>query len=105
MQQGSPAVWRAASHFTPYAPKTDIMIKQCCFQAENFIWAGLYFLRCLFSYTELKCAVSSCSLRAFPLSEVFVFAFNGVQSDCGNTGPAEVSQTRGEGMVVVVRLV
>lgn len=43
----------------------------------------------------------------FPLSfstfwSVFV-AFNGEKSDCGNTGPAEISQTRGEGVIVVRR--
>lgn len=90
---------------TPYAPKTGTVIKQCSFEDENFSWAGLYFLRCMFCYTELEYAVSSCFLQAFPLSEVFMFAFNGVKSDCGNTGPAEISQTRGKGTVVVVRLV
>lgn len=70
---------------------------------ENFSGAGLYFLRCLFSYAGLECTVSPCSLCAFPLSEVFLLAFNGEKSDCGNTGPAEVSQTIGERVVVVRR--
>lgn len=44
-----------------------------------------------------------CSHRAFLLSEVFVFAFSGVKSDCGI--PGDLSQIRGEDMIVVVWLV
>lgn len=43
------------------------------------------------------------SHQAFLLSEMLVFPFSGVRSDCGK--PGDLSQIRGEDMIVVVWLV
>lgn len=62
LQQGSLVVRWAASRFHSLRTKDKYVIKQSHFEDKSFSWAGLYFLRCLCSYTELECAVNSCSL-------------------------------------------